>query len=638
MGQQEIRSVADDDEIRAFTQAMLDDLAALEMMLDKGMFESGIQRVGVEQEMALVGADCRPATAALDLLELLDDDRFTTELALFNLEANLPPQPFSGRFLRHMEEELSEIVQRVDTAGQSRQVQAVLTGILPTLRRSDLTLDSITPKPRYYQLNDAMLALGDGRFHIFIRGVDELELRPESVMFEAANTSFQLHLQVSPETAAAQYNLAQLITAPLLAAAVNSPLFLGKRLWHETRVALFERSVDSRSQAARSRGHIPRVHLGTQWLKHSVLELFQDAAARFPVALTCDTGPSALRQVQQGIPPELSALLLHNGTVWRWNRVCYGAVDGVAHLRIENRVLPAGPTVLDEVANAALFYGLMASMKDMAASIPQRLDFDEARGNFVKAARQGLGANLTWFDNQRLSARDLLQQELLPMARQGLADSEVPDEDIERYLGTLEERIHSNRTGSRWIIDGFAALESTMPSPEDAAARLVDIMLRRMRSGEAVHKWAAPDLERTSSRPFLYRTVADVMSDDLFTVRPRDVIDLAARMMHWKHFRHVPVESRDGTLRGLISHRTLLQLHHVRTTQGDGPVAVEDIMDSEPLTVSPETPFDEAMDLILHGSHACLLVVDDGNLVGIATERDFLRAVAAMRHPPETSA
>lgn len=638
MGQQDIRSVADDDEIRAFTQAMLDDLAALEMMLDKGMFESGIQRIGVEQEMALVGADGRPAPAAMDLLETIDDERFTTELALFNLEANLPPQRFHGPFLRHMEEELSEIIERVDAAGQSANVQALLTGILPTLRRSDLTLDFITPKPRYYQLNDAMLALGDGQFHIFIRGVDELELRPHSVMFEAANTSFQLHLQVTPETAAAQYNLAQLVTAPLLAAAVNSPLFLGKRLWHETRVALFERSVDSRSQAARSRGHIPRVHLGTQWLKHSVLELFQDAAARFPVALTCETGPSALQQVQNGVPPKLAALLLHNGTVWRWNRVCYGAVDGVAHLRIENRVLPAGPTVLDEVANAALFYGLMASMKDEAASIPQRLEFDEARGNFVKAARQGLGANLTWLDNQRLTARDLLLQELLPMARQGLADTEVPKEDIDRYLGTLEERIQSNRTGSRWIIDGFAALEGIMPSPEDAAARLSRIMLRRMRSGEPCHRWQAPDIEKSRSRPFLYRTVADVMSDDLFTVRPRDVVDLAAHMMHWKHFRHVPVESRDGILRGLVSHRTLLQLHQVRTKHGKEPIAVEDIMDTDPLTVAPETPFDEAMDLLLNGTHACLLVVDTGNLVGIATERDFLRAVAAMRHPAETPA
>ena len=217
-----------------------------------------------------------------------------------------------------------------------------------------------------------------------------------------------------------------------------------------------------------------------------------------------------------------------------------------------------------------------------------------------------------------------------------MAEVDVPAEDIERYLGTAEARIESNRTAARWIIDGFAALESNMASPEDAAARLTQIMMERMRSNTPVHTWPAPDSGTSGAWPLLFHTVADVMSSDLFTVRPQDVIDLATHLMHWKHFRHVPVESKDGTLQGLIAHRSLLQLDHHRSGSEGRSIAVADIMDTDPLVVRPDTPFDEALDLILSGTQGCLLVVDGGSLVGIATERDFLRAAAAMRRqvPP----
>lgn len=633
MGQQNIHQAALGDGVRVFTQALLDDLEALEQMLARGMFETDTRRVGVEQEMALVGGDALPAAASTDILERIEDDRITTELALFNLEANLPPRLFEGSFLRLMEEELHDILRLVDNAGRDDAVQVLLTGILPSLKRNHLSLDHITPSPRYRQLNDALVGLGEGTFHIFIRGVDELELRTDNVMFEAANTSLQLHLQVAPEEFVAQYNLAQLISAPLLAAAANSPLLLGKRLWQETRVALFERSVDARSQAARDRGGVPRVHFGTGWVQHSVLEIFQDAVARFPVALTCDLDPPPLEQIERGVPPKLSALLLHNGTVWRWNRACYGSVDGVAHLRIENRILPAGPTVLDQVANAALFFGLMAGMKDLAKDIPQRLAFNDAKGNFIKAARQGLGAQLTWLDGRIVSARDLLLEDLLPIARQGLRSVGVPKDEIQRYLGVLEERTQSAVTGARWMIDGFCHLENETSSVEAAGIHLTRTMLQHQKSGDPVHLWPRPSIVHSPAEKALVQTVADIMSTDVFTVRPWDIIDLATHMMDWKHFRHVPVETNDGLLCGLISHRTLLQLDQRRLDQRQGPVAVGDIMDPSPPTVASKTPFDDALQRILRGTHGCVLVVDDGRLVGIATERDFLRASAAMLHP-----
>ncbi len=629
MGQHEVRSSNDEGEIRAFTRAMLADLRALEMMLEREMFETGIQRIGAEQEMALVDEHGNPAPVAMDVLDTLADKRFTTELAQFNLEANLPPQIFGGGCLRKLEEDLQNAVQTADAAACEEGARILLTGILPTLSHEYLSLRFMTPNPRYRQLNDGLRALGEGEFPIYIRGIDELETRPDSVMFEAANTSFQLHLQVTPQDFARKYNLAQLITAPLLAASVNSPLFLGKRLWHETRMALFERSVDARSEAARARGRIPRVSFGSDWVRESVLELFRDAAARFPVVLTREPETSPEEMVERGAPPKLLALMLHNGTVWRWNRACYGVADGVAHLRIENRVLPAGPTVLDEVANAALFYGLMAGLDEVSSTVADRLPFDDARGNFVNAARQGLGARFHWLDRRRIDAQQLLLEELLPIARQGLESVQVDSADIDRYLGTIEERIRQRRTGARWMLDGFSRVDPKT-SIEARTQQLTRRMIDLQASGDPVHRW--PRLEGLEHQALqIPHTVGDIMSTDLFTVLPHDVVDLATSLMNWKHFRHVPVESADGRVVGLISHRALLRLEqHRNGSEGQEPVAVEAIMERDPECIGPETSLRKGLAALLASRRGCLLVTSDDRLVGIATERDFLQATATL--------
>lgn len=634
MGTQEVRTQMQEGQGRSFTRAMLDDLRGLERMFELGMIESGVQRIGVEQEMTLVKPSGRAALSSMQILERLGDSRLTSELAQFNLEANLPPHPFTGGFLRRLEEELSGVIDTVDQAAREVGCRVLLAGILPSLRSQDLSLDAMTPLPRYHQLNEALLALADGAFHIFIRGVDEIELRPSSVMFEAANTSLQLHLQVSLDDFARKYNLAQLITAPLLAVAVNSPIFLGKRLWHESRVALFERSVDTRSDAARARGRDPRVCFGNGWVRESPLELFRDAVARFPVVLTCEAGPPALDLVEQGIAPQLPALMLQNGTVWRWNRACYGVAEGVAHLRIENRVLPAGPTILDEVANAALFYGLMTGLDDMAHELPTRLPFDTAKGNFVKAARQGLGAELTWVDGRRVGVKDLLIEDLLPAARRGLRTLNVPQEDIERYVGTLEARVRTSTTGARWTLDAFSSL-GNKASLDARTARVTRAMLRYQTDGQPVHLWPLPSAQGGKGGHSL-ASVSDIMSTDLFTVRPRDLVDLATSMMSWKHFRHVPVETTDGMLVGLVSHRALLRFQlETKAPDGAEPTAVEDIMDLDLVLVSPDLPLREGMRLLFDTGRGCLLVVAEERLVGIATERDFLGA--ALDLLPETA-
>ncbi len=627
MGQLETKDANHEETVRAFTQAMLADLRALEQLLPSEMIERRVRRIGVEQEMFLVDAHGLPAAAALEVLAAAQDPRLTTELALFNLEANLPPQQFTGGFLRQLESELQDVHAKVDATFAKTGARPLLTGILPSLRQADLELPKMTPKPRYRQLNDALVALNGGHFSIAIHGIDEFELLTSSVMFEAANTSFQLHLQVEPEEFAPLYNLAQLISAPLLAAAVNSPLFLGKRLWQETRVALFERSVDARTQAERARGRIPRVTFGSGWVKTSVLELFQEAISRFPVAVTCEPGPPPLAELAAGRVPRLAALLLHNGTVWRWNRACYGVAADQAHLRIENRILPAGPSILDQVANAALFYGLMQGLQEVAPGIPLRLSFDAAKSNFVQAARLGLGAQFSWLDGRWVSAKELLLEELLPVARSGLAAIAVPADDVDRYLGTLEERVRSERTGARWLLDSLASLRQAATSPAAANARLAATLLELVASGDPVHRWpvAVPAAIRPGSR-----TVADIMTTDVFTVRPEDVVDLATSMMEWRHFRHVPVEAMSGELVGLVSPRALLRLGQQPARLAE-PVSIAAIMETDPPRVAPETPLLTAMHQLLANPGGCLLVVTaDHHLVGIVTERDFLRAAAEL--------
>jgi len=625
MGEHDVHGARDAQSMRAFTQSLLEDLRALERMIELDQIERGVRRVGVEQEMFVVDAAGRPAPRALEVLDALGDPRFTTEIALFNLEANIDPRPLEGDFLRAMEGDVNAIVARACEAAARVGCRVLLTGILPTLTRSDLRAKNLTPSPRYVELEAALKAQRGDDFAISIHGVDELDLRADSVVFESANTSIQLHLQVEPGEFAAMYNLAQLVTAPLLAAAVNSPLLLGRRLWHETRIALFERAVDGRSDIERARGLPGRVRFGDAWVSSSVLELFREDAARFRVLLTRAAEPDPMRMVERGEAPKLAALTLHNGTTWRSNRPCYGVLGGKPHLRIENRVLPSGPTVLDEVANAALFYGMMLRLGDAYGDVSRRLSFDRARENFISAARQGLDAQLTWLGGTRVSARDLILGELVPAAREGLTAVGAPSEDIDRYLGTLEARVSTGRTGARWTLDAFDAL-SAEGTREAAEAAIAASMLRAQASGEPVHRWAPAEPALASGLEGA--AVRAIMSTDLFTVRPDDVVDLATSVMAWRHVRHVPVEDTHGQLVGLVSHRALLRLN--AASSADKPADVASIMDPAPATVAPDTPLIEAMRHLLDSEAGCLLVVSNGRLEGIVTERDFVRAAATL--------
>ncbi len=630
MGHQQVQSAFSEEELRAFMKAILADFHALERMLAEGRIESGIRRIGAEQEMFLVDRAGRPWSGADEMLERLNDPRFTHELARFNLELNLQPRVFGGLCLRAMEAELRSLLTKARDVAAGLDGGIVLTGILPTLRLTDLGLDNMVPNPRYLALNQAMSKLRGGTFDFRIKGLDELELTHDNVMLESCNTSFQIHFQVGAEEFARLYNAAQAITGPVLAAAPNSPLMLGRRLWRETRVALFQQSVDARSQAHQQRGRRPRVHFGDEWVKESVLEIYREDIARFRVVLATESEEDPSAVLDRGEVPTLSALRLHNGTVYRWNRACYGVHDGKAHLRIENRVLPAGPTVMDEVANAAFFFGLMAAVVEDHPAVSEVMLFDHAKENFIAAARLGLQANMTWFQGRELPAERLIVEHLLPMAREGLKHAKVDADDIERYLGVIQGRVMTGQTGARWMVESFQAM-GDKGTVDQRLCALTRAIVTRQRCGEPVHTWDSADLSEFDGWRESYLHVGQFMTTDLFTVHPEDVVDLAASLMDWRHIRHVPVEDNRGRLIGVVSHRSLLRLLGQGVLKkSEGPVAVKDIMKTEVITVRPDTPTLEAIERMRTHRVSCLPVVEDEErLVGIITERDLIR-VAGM--------
>lgn len=626
MGEKEVHIAVDQEELRVFTQALLRDVHALERMLESGSIETGIRRIGVEQEMFLVDEMFRPAPVAVETLELIDDPRVTSEIGRFNLECNVDPLLFGGDCLSQMERELGTLLDTVYKATSKFGARPVLTGILPTLRKSDLTIENMVPAKRYYALNDALTRLRGGPYVLSIKGTDELRMTHDSVMLESCNASFQVHFQVGPEEFARLYNIALAVTAPVLAAAVNSPLMLGHRLWHETRIAVFQQSVDTRQTMPEVREIAPRVSFGRDWVHDSVLEIFQEDISRFKVILGREIEEDPFACLDAGRAPALQALQLFNSTVYRWNRACYGVgPDGAAHLRIENRVLPAGPTVLDEVSNAAFWFGLVSALANEGTDIRETMGFDAVQTNFVSAARLGLDAQLEWMNGKTYTAQDLICNHLVPLAKRGLKAGGIDRSDVNRYLGTIHERVQRRRTGARWLLGSLAGMgqEGTL---EERMTALVAATVDRQADGRPVHEWDDAQLAEAGGMKPSYMRVEQYMATDLRTVNEDDPIDLVANLMDWNRIHHIPVEDNNHRLIGLVSQRPLLRfLASDEARRADGPIPTSRVMARDLITVGPETETLKAIDLMRKHKISCLPVVQDGRLIGLVTEHDFMR-------------
>ena len=621
----EVEDPRDQEATRRFTRHLIQDVLALEHMLAEGLLETGIRRIGAEQELFLVDDRFQPAPVAEQVLADTRGCPVVSELTRFNLEFNMDPLEFGGSCLRAMEDALNALLQDVRALLARYGVHPVMAGILPTIHLSDLVIDNMTPNPRYYALNDAIARLRGGPGTFQIRGVDELFVKHDSIMLEGCNTSFQTHFQVAPDEFARLYNIAQAVAGPVLAASSNSPLLFGKRLWRETRIALFQQAVDTRSSNLYLREMSPRVHFGTGWVRDSVTEIFKEDIARFRVLITADTDEDPFEVLRGGGAPRLTALQLHNGTVYRWNRACYGVYQGKPHLRIENRILPAGPSIADEIANAALWFGLVSGLAHQDANPPRLMSFDDARSNFGAAARFGLASSINWFHQKRFAAQDLILQELLPLARWGLTHGGIDPSDVDRYLGIVEERVKSKRTGAQWQLESFAATAEKGTRAERLSS-IVRAMLERQQTGEPGHTWPLAEFHHSTSLDRLRSSrVEHFMTTDLFTVHEDELVEFVAYLMDWRKIRHVLVEDDRHKLVGLVSHRTLLRfladpLHAERRSSAP----VRDVMRRDPIAVAPETTTMEAVRIMRQHRIGSLPIVREGQLVGIVTESDFM--------------
>ncbi|MFT5997742.1 MAG: CBS domain-containing protein [Neolewinella sp.] len=631
MGEEKV-NVPTVDSRTKFTRHLLQDIQALEYMLKHDWFETDTIRIGAEQEMCLVDKKTlKPTPKNMAVLKKLQEYPWaTTEIAQFNLECNLSPQEFTGSALRLMETENRYQLDLVTKAAKSRDALVVLTGILPTLRKFDLSLENLTPMPRYRALIEAIRAQSKSSkgFELRLTGIDELFISHDSPLMEACNTSYQVHLQVTPDTFAPLYNIAQAITAPILAISANSPLVFGKRLWHESRIALFQQALDVRTTQDHMRQPEPRVSFGTDWLDESIMEIYKEDIARFRVLLGAEVEENSLETVSNNKVPKLKALQVHNGTVYRWNRPCYGISDnGKPHLRIENRVIPAGPTILDQVANSAFWLGTMIGMANKYKDVREHMSFADAKDNFVKAAQFGIDTQLTWFNNRKISCCDLILEELLPIAKDGLRSKGIVEEDIERYLGVIEGRAKAHRNGARWLLQAYTKLEAEVNQDEGLTV-ITSAMIKNQMTEKPVHTWPLPDAKDLKNyRPVGLR-VEEFMETDLFTVQADDLLEMVANLMEWRKLRYLPVEDGKGHLVGLITTRKLLRYYN-RRDRPDAPeagfVKVKDIMISDPKTIDPSTTITDALKVMRGEKLGCLPVIKNQELVGIITEMDFLR-------------
>lgn len=605
MGDQGVQPSADERLLAQFAEEILRDLEALESLLARGSFESGVRRVGVEQECFLTDSGMRPAALAPHVLERAADPRLTNELGRFHVEANLDPLDFAGSCLGTLHQELGAVLQKTQEAAQEHGASVVLTGILPTLRRSDCGTTDMTPGPRYALLDRQLRQNRGGPFQVRINGVDDLEVCSDTFMIEAPNASFQVHLQVDPTSVAVAYNAAQLASAPVLAAAVNSPLLFGKRLWHESRIALFRDAVDERSMSLRARGAPPRVSFGRDWLRGSAGDYFADQVATHRSLLRKDVTENPYAAIAQGRAPRLQALTLHTGTVWPWNRLCYGVWQGRPTLRIESRVLPSGPSVVDEVANAAFLLGLMVALPEELRDPGRTMPFSEVQENFLKASRYGLDSQLRWTDGRVWPSAALITQVLLPLARAGLEYQGCNGDDIDRYLGVVEQRVLQGRTGAQWSLDYLATTAIS-----DQLGGLTRYMRDQQELDRPVHDWAAPrDSGRADAAPDA-RTVEDALETTYYYARPLDPLQLVRWLMERSGLQYLPVEDTDGRLLGLIRREAL-------ASAPETACAGELASDATAITIHSEMQLQEARERMRNQRIDLLLVVDDGHLAGV---------------------
>ncbi|GAB1814395.1 glutamate--cysteine ligase [Mycobacterium sp. MUNTM1] len=489
MGEEVKRTTYDSAHRREYRRKIQLCLDAFETMLAESSFDSEQPLTGMEIECNLVDADYQPAMSNRHVLDAIGDPAYQVELGAYNIEFNVPPHALPGHTGLDLEAEVRASLNEAENkAGAAGGAHIVMIGILPTLMSEHLDHGWMSESKRYAALNESIFSSRGEDIHISISGPEPLSWHTATIAPESACTSMQLHLQLDPETFAANWNAAQIVAGPQLALGANSPFFFGHRLWAETRIELFAQSTDTRSDELKSQGVRPRVWFGEQWIS-SVLDLYQENIRYFEFLLPEVSDEDPVAELAAGRIPQLSELRLHNGTVYRWNRPVYAVVDGRPHLRLENRVLPAGPTVIDMLANSAFFYGMLRSLAEADSPLWTAMDFGVAEANFLAAALDGIDARLRWPGLGEVTARELVLDTLLPIADEGLQRWGVDAEVRDRFLGVIEGRARAGRNGASWQVSTVRALQDGGMSRPAALAEMLHRYCEYMHANAPVHTW-----------------------------------------------------------------------------------------------------------------------------------------------------
>lgn len=466
-------------------------LDVFEKMLAEHNFDFARPLTGMEIELNLVDSNWQPAMANAEVLEAVADPLYQTELGRYNIELNVPPRPLPGDSGLELEQLLRTSLDHANAKAAEAGASIVMIGILPTLRAEHLHDGWMSANPRYAAIDEAVFAARREDLELDITGAESLRMFSPTIAPESACTSVQLHLQVSPADFAANWNAAQTLAGPQLALGANSPFLFGKRLWAETRTELFLQITDTRSPELRNQGVRPPVFFGERWIT-SIFDLFEENVRYFPALLPETTDEDPEEVLARGVAPKLQELRLHNGTVYRWNRPVYDVVDGIPHLRVENRVLPAGPTVIDVMANAAFYYGALRMLSSEDRPVWTKMSFDAAKANFDEGARRGVDSVFYWPGFGEVSWDELLLRHLLPLAEEGLARWGVSVAVRDRYLSIVEDRCKTRTNGASWQVATVAALEERGLDRHAALTEMLRLYSEGMHANAPVHTWEVP--------------------------------------------------------------------------------------------------------------------------------------------------
>jgi len=491
VGQEVPAAVYSREDRQRYRQKVRTCLDVFARMLSESRFDSDRRSFGLEIELNLTDEPGDPAMVNARALEAIADADFQTEIGQFNVEINVPPRQLEGEVFTELEEAVRGSLNRAEERARTVGAHMMIIGILPTVGEQHLTAEAFSDSPRYALLNEQIFAARGEDLEIAITGVERLSTFADTIAPEAACTSVQLHQQVEPEGFASHWNAAQAIAGVQVAVAANSPFFFGKELWRETRIALFEQATDTRPEELKAQGVRPRVWFGERWIT-SIFDLFEENVRFFPALLPVCDDEDPVEAMERGDTPQLSELRLHNGTIYRWNRPIYDTDRGRPHLRVENRLLPAGPTVVDICANAAFYYGLVRTLVAEERPLWSQMSFSAAEENFHAGARDGLAASVYWPGVGEVPVAELVLRRLLPAAHAGLEDAGVGAADRERLLGIIERRCVTMQNGAAWQAATFHKLfEDEKLDRPDALRRMTVLYRDHMHANAPVHEWPA---------------------------------------------------------------------------------------------------------------------------------------------------